>query len=706
MKVNFTSLTITILILFTYNLANGQGVYWVDNNGSSPWSQAQNSAPLSGGAAASISTANANAQPGDIIYMRGGDYNTTIRPNNSGTSGSLITFQRYQGEKVVFDGLRNCVVLDKKDYIVVDGIYCYRTSKAWVVLDNGSSNNTIKNSVFETAYNWDGISMRDGTTRNTILNNSFLGTCSRTSDFVVPGNVSAVDTNSGGPADFIYMTPNTSYNLIEGNDFGNGALHQAIMSKASYNIYRSNIFQNKLHTNLGMMTGLSPMFGNVIESNVFLDAGKDYLLNYCGSVRDKRARYHNQIVVGGGRNTIIRGNVFTGGVNVENTSLRFEALDNRVYNNTHYRNIINYFMYAGITNPPYDYNGEVFINNILAKAENFDNRVDENGGTIFAYEIKVDWDATSGNSICNNNIWNANGGQIVLGSNNTCGNSNMNIDPKFVNEAAVASDSVLRLQAFSPMIDAGSWLTTITSSTGSGTVFQVDDAKFFFGGYGMVEGDLIQFEGQNTPIRITDVSYSDNRITVSQNTSWTNGLGIALPYSGNKPDIGAHEYYVARLPEPGAAIPITYEGEDLLVVSSSGDDMLNSNNAEASNGQYFLYKSDTIGDYVTFNVTIAQAGEQMISLDFWSHISRGTIQLSIDGTNVGSPVDQNRRSQFLVTDIDLGYYNFPSTGIYQFKFTNVARNASSGNHKFVIDLIRLTANDTTPVNIIFTNGFE
>jgi hypothetical protein len=106
------------------------------------------------------------------------------------------------------------------------------------------------------------------------------------------------------------------------------------------------------------------------------------------------------------------------------------------------------------------------------------------------------------------------------------------------------------LQSGSPTIDVGTFLTT-TVSAGSGTSLTVADAGFFMDGFGLLAGDMIQV-GSNSPVQITAVNYETNTITVAQSISWSNGQGVSLPYSGARPDMGAHEYTNGKptLPPP------------------------------------------------------------------------------------------------------------------------------------------------------------
>jgi hypothetical protein len=96
----------------------------------------------------------------------------------------------------------------------------------------------------------------------------------------------------------------------------------------------------------------------------------------------------------------------------------------------------------------------------------------------------------------------------------------------------------------SPCIDAGTWLTN-TDGSGTGTTITVDEANYFFDGYGIDEipGDLI-FIGSNKNLRVVDVNYVTETITVDRSISWNAGDDVSLmSYNGNGPDIGARESF-------------------------------------------------------------------------------------------------------------------------------------------------------------------
>jgi hypothetical protein len=120
-------------------------------------------------------------------------------------------------------------------------------------------------------------------------------------------------------------------------------------------------------------------------------------------------------------------------------------------------------------------------------------------------------------------------------------------DPLFVDIASSYGPFVpnlpdFRLKAQSPCIDSGTYLTTITSASGSGTQFVVEDPGYFTDGWGMIDGDEIQLAGSDQKARIAGVDYGSNTITVDRAITWTKDAGISLAYAGSAPDLGAHEF--------------------------------------------------------------------------------------------------------------------------------------------------------------------
>ncbi len=112
-----------------------------------------------------------------------------------------------------------------------------------------------------------------------------------------------------------------------------------------------------------------------------------------------------------------------------------------------------------------------------------------------------------------------------------------------------AMRNLLRPASGSPLIDAGDFLCRTTSAGSATTVIPVDrDPRRFFRGPNAslgILGEQIQIDDADgnpaTKIVVRITALSANSITVDQPVSFSSGAGIALPYEGNKPDIGAYE---------------------------------------------------------------------------------------------------------------------------------------------------------------------
>ena len=490
-----------------------------------------------------LGKANTTLQAGDTVYIRTGTYDGitvgpdyvgyAILPSNSGTAGNYITYQNYNGEEVWITATEFSACgawLKNRSYIKIDGIKFGRFSK-WVYCQLGegetSSHNIIQNCYFDASQligsGWAGMwfGTSDGSANgiceyNQIVDNVFSEiTCY--------------------PSDAIYFLGggSTKYNLIQGNTF-DGASHVVLELQESggtvrYNIVKNNIIRNKFHTGINCYGGSS---WNVIEGNTIYDCGTEHEINYCGSQHDRELDdpYHPSIIVEGSHN-IIRKNILynNGNFGVENYG--DECDDNRIYHNTSYGNYMDWF-----TSCSDQVHNNQFKNNISSGAKLFGIKHDaQNANRLNYFKNNCIYDADT------EVYWYPDGSKTVEWMEDNYSSlwqGNIISNPKFVN----AETKNFHLADDSPCINTGTWLTTITSETGSGTEFDVSDVSYFCDGFGITVGDEMQLQGQSSPVTITDIDYNTNTITVDESIGWTQGDGVALAYSGTAPDMGAFEY--------------------------------------------------------------------------------------------------------------------------------------------------------------------
>ncbi len=496
--------------------------YWVSPDGQASWQDAENDTPLEGTNCCNLNTANANAQNGNLIYLRSGTYTgQTIEPDNSGISDySRITYSNYNDEVVNIEESYGINIV-KQSYITVNGIN-FNNMRRFLSIYAGSYN-IIRYCNFDGrhyesgawqgghisySYN-DNPGERVNSTYNRIHNCSFYRW--------VYGNY---DQHRGALLDIGASSPSSTdgsgYNLFEDNIFAYGG-HHTLGVYSKYNVIRNNYFHNETNSGNWNFEGYratlteGPSAGSCLwEGNRIGPSGASGL-----SLRSS--------------DNIVRLNTFhDGGIQVvANIAAVDDANNNYIYNNSNYHNGYN-GGYSGFMGGMYfsSWGGESPLENIVKNNIFYDNA---NGAISYDGQVEP--------QIIENN-WgqdDVDPGYLNL-SNNLTDNPNL---PDF------------HLKEDSPCIDAGAYLTTITETDGSGTEFTVEDARYFMDGWGIIEGDKIQLHGQSETAIITNVDYNNNIISIDKELTWTQNLGISLAYVSSAPDIGAYEYgESSENPEP------------------------------------------------------------------------------------------------------------------------------------------------------------
>ncbi|MFH1787489.1 MAG: right-handed parallel beta-helix repeat-containing protein [archaeon] len=589
--------------------------YYVSPTGTATWSSCTDiNTPCS------LSTANANAKAGDTIYIRGGTYiNGAIQPTNSGTAGNIIIFTSYNNEKVIFDGVSSTISFEGDSHIKVHG-FTVSNSEWMLRIMQGSNNIEISNCTF---YNT--IPASNGVPRKSLIQEDSTYNWIHHSIFHTAGYAS---DEGGGVCDdkggiMSIGNSNTvgasSYNLLENNVFYSGG-HHLLQLNDPYNVIRNNHFHNEAWMVCNHCT-----------------ITKGYTLpvqNYCGN--------RNMELISPSANwNLIEGNTFSyGGIPPDDfygTGLEVKWAHNNIirYNSIFNNSGSGIWLYA--------FGGPVENNTVYSNTIFHNSHVDSDylaatplghrhlGGICFSNS----WYNTIKNNIVYDNY---NGPFTKSGANYDLYNSNnigknwndTNGDPKFVDPILGSPfDSTkpdLRLQQGSGAIDAGTWLTTISSSSGTGNTFYVYDADYFMDGWGIIEGDEIQLEGSTKKVRITSIDYDTDKIIVDQTITWTKGQGVSLSYEGNFPDMGAHEF-VSELPSKNY-----YVDNQATGCSQPSDTDYNPGARTCGTGSSIVYNTiQGIFDNMDFN------GGEVIEVRSGTYNEKVTISNEDDGA-IGNPV--------------------------------------------------------------------
>ncbi|QYZ67046.1 MAG: cadherin-like domain-containing protein [Gammaproteobacteria bacterium (ex Lamellibrachia satsuma)] len=500
---------------------------------------------LSGAAAAAVA--------GETVLIREGDYNEPLIPQRSGSPGNYITYRNYDLELATITGtdLTPGIDISDRQYLILQGLRVHNVRR-WMYALN-AHHNILQHNSFLRALDTSG-SAKTGlffqeATHNKILNNT-IG-----------------DSNEDNLA-----LVKSDHNLVEGNTFVRANHVLWTIKCGSFNVIRNNYLYNEIQKigeiydcdNVGFdheFTIHDATKHNLVEGNTF--AKTSYYYSTSGGNGIQYA----------GQNGIIRQNVFY----ENNTGLSMqhytpEALyvtHNRAYNNVFHKNKCGGI---GTIDTSYgNYEDNIFVNNILS----WNSECDE-PNTPYQHVFR---NSMSGYKFDTNNLFSGNPGDDVIGrwggsgitlaaaqnNNPDFYANNIEQDPQFVDEAG----RDFTLEPTSPMIDAGRFLT-ITVGSGSGTTLVVDDAGYFYDGFGIAgeAGDEIQLQGSSETARIVEINYANHTITLDRALSWNASQGVALKYNGAAPDMGAFEHVGTTDPLlPNHAPTIT--GEPVLVVAEN-----------------------------------------------------------------------------------------------------------------------------------------
>jgi hypothetical protein len=527
-------------------------VYYVDvTNGNNSWSGTSsnyvsgttgpllNFAPFRWGAYPGIPL-----HPGDVVYAMPGvldhsndNVDTSLSPAYSGTSNAPIVFSNYPGAHfTISNSGTNCGTIS------LSGV-------SWVKIFGINSTNAYRQVYIQNCTNCE------------------FAYC----------DVGGGNTNIG------YLQPFSMYNCSQSNWIHNNTVHDALAWP----------YGDSTHClTIGMFFSTNDWTSfNILESNTCYHAGHDTLSCYGPSnvlinnfIHNEnwffrydlmRLASHRCMEIGGylGYANVIEGNraQYAGFCYSTPHGLELDGpgiciIRNNVFSDNQYSGISIYGCKLGIRTMYWGSN-YIYNNTIAKNGFGTNSIVRYTNGLPIQTNIETQWlpavtIANSTNNIFVNNLLWGNWNNVITGEDVP-----MSIGAAlFLNNLYATSPATFvdtndggpwsqtlpnyALPPGSPAIDAGTWLTTVTSPSGSGTSFTVADPNYFFAGLTActrtLPGDSIQLQGQTNTATITAIS--GHTITVATPLSWSNGQGLALAYGGTSPDAGAFEYYPLAAP--------------------------------------------------------------------------------------------------------------------------------------------------------------
>jgi parallel beta-helix repeat protein len=506
---------------------------------------------------------------GDTVYIRAGTYSEKVTPGKSGAPGSYITYANYSGEKPTINasGYNAGFYMYGKSYIQIIGLKVVGDraggsgTYAGIWVGDNSSNIVIDG--IEATTNRFGIFLKGAaapvsyvTVKNSLLHdNPFHGlwVAERAYDITIGPN-NKMYRNQGEEIYAYGIECGTDY----GKPFADGPRRVKIYDNEIYSNYMQGIRtwnaayvwikNNKIHDNGATGIQIEDGSENIVvedniseynaqtfeyETGIWVDDAKNVVVN-----RNYLRGNKIGLMVTDSSRVILRNNVIVennrGVPNLYNSmgiNINRNTFNVSVVHNTLFRNGAPESTKGGISmcsSPPIG--GIVFKNNILSETTaphdlwvGCKDYVSDYNLVFNTRNLVVEW---YGSHIS----W----PQYLT----TSGQDSHSIieNPLFTSP----ENGDFHLRDNSPCRNRGGFLTR-TSNAGSGNLLAVEDASYFSNGFGVIPGDFIKV-GANNPVRITNVNYETNTITVDQDISWGKGDGVNYPYPGSSPDMGAFEF--------------------------------------------------------------------------------------------------------------------------------------------------------------------
>jgi hypothetical protein len=488
-----------------------------------------------------IAKANETLQPGDTAIFLNGHYPGVIEPMNSGCEETPITYGSENHLGAILTGGRSrddhrvCVRLNQREYIVVEKFYLLPDRGGWMRLDS-ANHCIIRHCRMENATRiYSPIHCSDSN-----YNRYEDLQCWRSNNIGKYGHVSGDMWNNFNCSHNLFLRIHIS--RAGHRPFG-------LWFDCSYNVVRQCIFDCRWGRNFEFFS--TPRL--LVEECVITNG-----LDGSGSA-DGRAKLF--IIDSIFRRNVIYRNYY--GPLVIN-SYKYERekpwgmINSRVYNNTWYRNHeYGYEMRDLDREPdPHMVRGNIFQNNIFANndpggdglalflvsniAE--DNRFRFNdlyGDKPCCRTVRYDWawpgvDSWGGLAMSAIEANEKKPDQFI---------GNIDVDPMFADTAA----DDYRLQPGSLCIEAGQALA-VTRASGSGIRMPVDDARWFYDGFGIPgeKGDLVFVGPEKKQARVVQADIENHILILDREVAWEKDESITLPYRGAKPDLGAYEHGAER----------------------------------------------------------------------------------------------------------------------------------------------------------------
>jgi kynurenine formamidase len=187
----------------------------------------------------------------------------------------------------------------------------------------------------------------------------------------------------------------------------------------------------------------------------------------------------------------------------------------------------------------------------------------------------------------------------------------------------------------------------------------------------------------STPSETAGTTYS-SPISVSANG--TTLKAIAFKSGLTDSNVTSATYTITT---GGTGSSVTFEAENLTYTPNGATASVQTD-TNSSGGKWVELAGNSTGDTIDFAIPSVSAGTYSLQMEWKGNNSRGILQLSVDGTNVGPTLDQYASGQTYPTTT-FGTVTFGSTGTHTVRLTVTGKNSSSSNYQLSADKFVFTS---------------
>jgi alpha-glucosidase len=128
---------------------------------------------------------------------------------------------------------------------------------------------------------------------------------------------------------------------------------------------------------------------------------------------------------------------------------------------------------------------------------------------------------------------------------------------------------------------------------------------------------------------------------------------------------------------------VSFEAESLTYTPNGATASVQTD-ANSSGGKWVELASTATGQYISFAIPSVAAGTYQLQMEWKGNTTRGILQLSVDGTNLGGTVDQYSAAQSYPTTT-FGNVTFGSAGTHTIRLTVTGKNSASSSYQLSAD---------------------